>query len=294
MIASITDTRIEFWEAVLIAVDVIVIAYLFYRILMVIRGTRALNMLLGLLAILLLYWGTSEKGLHLKTTHWVLSYVLASSLIITVVVFQEEIRRGLSEMGRNPLVKSGGVETEAIYEEIVQASARLSERRFGALIVISREAKLVSYSEHGVRIDAEVNQSLLYATFIPKAENPLHDGAVIIQDGRMAFAGCFLPLTSNPDVEKTLGTRHRAAIGLTEETDAVVVVISEERGNIALAVDGDLERDLDPNTLRARFQQLFRRKKRKNWWRSFGTREVGGSDPAEVPEETDQSQEAPS
>jgi len=274
MIATFASGRLEIWEMALIALDVIVIAFLFYRILMVIRGTRALNIVVGLLAILLLYWLTSDQGLHLKTTHWVLSYVLASSLIIAVVVFQEEIRRGLSEMGKNPLDTFAGGMNETIYEEVVQAAARLSERQFGALIVIAREAKLTAYSEHGVRVDAEVNQALLYATFIPKAENPLHDGAVIIEDGRMAYAACFLPLTGNLDVEKTLGTRHRAAIGLAEETDAVVVVLSEERGTIALAVGGELERDLDPNTLRARLQQLFRRKQRKTWWSSFGTREA--------------------
>ena len=257
-------------EPLFIALDVLLMAFLFYRVLLLIRGTRTLKMLIGLMLILLLYWLSSDQVLRLRTTHWLLSYFLSSALIIVVILFQEDIRRALSEVGRNQWLLGPGEAAGAFYEEIIQASAHLAERSFGGLFVIARSADLESYSEKGIKLDAEITQNLLYATFIPKAENPLHDGAVIIQNGRIASAGCFLPLSANPDLSQSLGTRHRAAIGITEETDAVVIVISEERRSIGMAIDGTLERDLDPNELRAKLQSIFRTKPtKKSWFRNL-------------------------
>ncbi len=253
-------------EPLFIVLDVLLMAYLFYRVLLLIKGTRTLKMLIGLMIILLLYWLSSDQVLSLRTTNWLLSYFLTSALIILVILFQEDIRRALSEVGRNPWLSGPGSAADAFYEEIVQASAHLAERRFGGIFVIAQTADLDSYSENGIKLDAEVNQNLLYTIFIPKAENPLHDGAAIIQNGRVASAGCFLPLSTNPELSQNLGTRHRAAIGITEEADAIVIVISEERGTIGIAIDGELERDLNPNELRARLQSLFRMRPSK---RSF-------------------------
>lgn len=243
----------------LLLVDVALVAFLIYRVLVLIRGTRAVQMLVGLLMLLTLHWLSSEGVLHLRTTHWLLSTFLASLLVIVVVVFQDDIRRALTEVGRNPFSHAQAEGETAFYEEVVQAAGRLAERGFGALMVLARDADLRPYGADGIPLDAAANQNLLYAIFIPKDENPLHDGAALIQNGRVASAACFLPLTTNPEVDRTLGTRHRAAIGISEETDAVVVVISEERGSIGMAVHGQLERDLDTNQLRARLQAWFRR-----------------------------------
>ena len=159
-----------------------------------------------------------------------------------IVLFQHEIRRALADFGRNPLVRFGRQERiESSLQEIVLAATTLSSRRIGALIVIERLQGLRNYVENGIRLDAVVSYDLLLTIFNP--DTPLHDGAVIVQDDRIAAAACFLPLTSNPELSKGYGTRHRAALGITEETDAVAVVVSEETGRISVAVDGELHDD---------------------------------------------------
>jgi diadenylate cyclase len=239
------------WQDLL---DITLIACGVYWIIHLIRGTRAVQMLLGLVVLFLTYLGSQYFELY--TLNWVLDNFLSSILLVIVVLFQNDIRRALTEVGRGSLF---GVGEQAAYgpvlEEITKAAVSLAGKRVGALIVLEREIGLNEYIEVGTRLEARMSKELLCSIFPPVA--PLHDGAVVIQRGRITSAGCFLPLTNNPNVSKVLGTRHRAAIGLTEETDAVVVVVSEEEGTISLVREGRITRDLDAAALLAALRQLF-------------------------------------
>lgn len=248
MIDLFTQLR---WQDLL---DITLIACGVYWISLVIRGTRAVPMLLGLLALFFTYLITA--ALELYTLNWVLDNFLSSILLVIVVLFQNDIRRALTEVGRGSLfgVKEQ-VTYRAVLEEVTKAAVALAGKRIGALIVLEREIGLKEYLEVGTRIDARVSKELLSSIFLPTS--PIHDGAVVIQGGRLTAAGCFLPLTADPRVSKTLGTRHRAALGLTEETDAVAVVVSEEKGTISLVREGHITRDLDDGALHATLQQLF-------------------------------------
>ena len=258
MTAVLASSRGGALDVVLLILDIGLVAFLIYRVLLLLRGTRALQMLVGVLVLLLLYWLSSEQVFRLRTTHWVLSAFLSSMLIILVIVFQDDIRRALTEVGRNPFFGPSGTMGGSFYEDIVRACARFAEHRIGALIVIAPEANLHPYASDGVPLAAEVSQPLLLAIFNPTEHNPLHDGAAIIQKGRLTHAACFLPLTTNPGVSRSLGTRHRAGIGITEETDAVVLIVSEERGSISISMDGRITRNLEPSTLRKLLQSVFR------------------------------------
>jgi uncharacterized protein (TIGR00159 family) len=241
--------------------DIGLIACGVYWIIHLIRGTRAVQMLVGLVVIFLAY--LASQSLELYTLNWVLDNFLSSILLVIVVLFQNDIRRALTEVGRGSLFN---VRTRAAYgpilEELTRAAADLAARRAGALIVLEREVGLNEYIEVGTRVDARVSKELLCSIFSPPS--PIHDGAVVIQRGRLSAAGCFLPLTTEPNVSKALGTRHRAAIGLTEETDAAVVVVSEEEGTIGLVREGRILRNLDANALLAALQQLFTHEAEKN------------------------------
>ena len=236
-------------------VDIAIIAFVSYRVINLIRGTRAAQMLMGLLVVFATYLGSQYFELY--TLNWVLDNFLASMILVIVVIFQNDIRRALTQVGAGPTF-AGGPEKVAhaqALEEVVRAAAGLAAKRTGALIVFEREVGLNEYIEVGTRLDARVSRELIQSIFLPTS--PIHDGALIVQRGRITAGGCFLPLTTNPSVSKTLGTRHRAAIGLTEETDAVVVVVSEEEGKVSLVREGRITRDLDPGTLRSTLQQLL-------------------------------------
>lgn len=239
------------WQDLL---DVVLIACGVYWIIHLIRGTRAVQMLVGLVLLFLTYLGS--QVLELYTLNWMLDNFLGSILLVIVVLFQNDIRRALTEMGRGPLL---GVRTRSTYtavvEEVSRAAVSLASKRIGALIVLERTVGLNEYIGGGTPLDAQVSKELLGSIFL--TASPIHDGAVVIQAGRITAAGCFLPLTANPRVGKHLGARHRAAIGLTEETDAVVVIVSEEEGTVSLVREGRIEHDLDVGTLRASLQQFF-------------------------------------
>ena len=240
------------WQDV---VDVAIIAFVSYRVINLIRGTRAAQMLMGLLVVFATY--LASQYFELYTLNWVLDNFLASMILVIVVIFQNDIRRALTQVGSGPTFV-GGPEKVAhaqALEEVVRAASSLAAKRTGALLVFEREVGLNEYIEVGTRLDARVSRELIQSIFLPTS--PIHDGALIVQKGRITAAGCFLPLTTNPNVSKTLGTRHRAAIGLTEETDAVVVVVSEEEGKMSLVREGKITRDLDPGTLRSTLQQLL-------------------------------------
>ncbi len=238
--------------------DIAIVYYVVYRCLRLLRGTRAAQMLLGLV---LVGGGIyAAKQLELTTLSWVLDRLLSFSIIFFIVIFQHDIRRALMRVGQGLWFTSRVYERSTVFEEVIRAAERLAFLRCGALIVIERDADLVDHlTEQGVEIGAKVTEELLVSLFLPDAENKLHDGAVIIKELRIAQAGAVLPLSANAKLDKALGTRHRAAIGVTEETDAVSVVVSEERGSISLCFGGNVARDLDGATLRKALLGLFQK-----------------------------------
>ncbi len=228
-------------------VDVLLVAVVIYNLLLLIRGTRAVQILLGILFIGIVYYLAGlARLLTLQTIVEKISIFLPFAVI---VLFQQEIRRALASFGRNPLLGLGSHQkVEAAFNDIVLAATTLASRRIGALIVIERLEGLRDYIENGIALDAAVSFDLLINIFTP--ETPLHDGAAIIQDDRIAAAACFLPLTLDPQLSTELGTRHRAALGISEETDALAVVVSEETAVISVAYNGQIIRDLNSKTLR--------------------------------------------
>lgn len=242
-------------QGVWAAVDILFVALIFYQVLVMIRGTRAAPMLAGLAVVALaFYLAPTEK---LTTLNWVVSHVLPYFVFALIVVFQAEIRHMLADLGRRLSFLRGGDVGGESYDDIVLAANLFSQHQTGALIVIEREIGLRTHIESGVPLDARLSYDLLATIFRPSA--PLHDGAVIVQKDRIAAAACFLPLSMNPLLSTQLGTRHRAAIGITEETDAIAVVVSEETGAISLALGGQIERDLTVDQLRERLGAELRR-----------------------------------
>jgi len=232
------------WRDVL---DITLVALVVYNLLLLIRGTRAVQMLLGIIFIAVAYYVAGVA--KLLTLQEILAKFLLVLPFAIIVLFQQEIRHALASFGRNPLWGLGAHrKVESTIKEIVLAATSLSDRKIGALIVIQRLEGLRNYIENGVAIDAKVTYDLLINLFSP--DTPLHDGAIIIQQDRIAAAACFLPLTLNPELSKNFGSRHRAALGISEEADSLSVVVSEETGAISLAINGELTRDLDSKTLR--------------------------------------------
>jgi uncharacterized protein (TIGR00159 family) len=249
-------------EALVTAADIAIVYYAVYRALLLIKGTRAAQMLSALVLVGAAFF--ASKLLELTTLSWLLDNLINYSIIFFIVIFQHDIRRGLVRVGQNLSFLGRASEQTSVFEEVVKAAERMALARIGALIVLERDADLVEYlNEPGETIDAKVTESLLVSLFIPDSENKLHDGAIIIKNLRIAQCGAVLPLSANAKLDKALGTRHRAAIGLTEETDAVVVVVSEERGSISLCFGGNIARDLDGATLRKALLGLFQKEKRK-------------------------------
>jgi uncharacterized protein (TIGR00159 family) len=242
--------------------DVLIVYYVIYRTLLLIKGTRAAQMLIGIALVGAGFF--VAKLLDLTTLTWLLDNLINYSIIFFIVIFQHDIRRGLMRVGQNLFAYARPYEQTSVFEEVIKAVERLATSRVGALVVLERDADLVDYlNEPGVEMDAKVSEELLVSIFLPDSENQLHDGAVIIKNLRIAQAGAVLPLSANARLDKALGTRHRAAIGVTEETDAVVVVVSEERGSISLCFGGNIARDLDGATLRKALLGLFQKQKRR-------------------------------
>ncbi|MBP1642165.1 MAG: hypothetical protein H6Q03_834 [Acidobacteria bacterium] len=234
--------------------DVLVVTVLFYNLILLIRGTRAVQMLTGIFLVAGIYY--VSRLLDLRALEAIIESVLIFLPFAVIVLFQQEIRRALANFGRNPLLHFvGRPRVESALGDVALAATTLASRRIGALIVFERSEGLRNFVENGIPIDAMVSFDLLLNLFTP--ETPLHDGAVIVQGDRIAAAACFLPLTSNPELSKEVGSRHRAALGISEETDAVAVVVSEESGRISLAVNGRLENDLDAKALRGRLFHLL-------------------------------------
>jgi diadenylate cyclase len=229
------------------AVDILIVAFVVYFLLRLIRGTRAVQMVFGLIAVLVVYWvSVILKLVALRTVLSALIFYLPFAII---VLFSQELRRALAAFGRTPFFSLfSGYHAEETVSDLVLAATSLSNKRVGALIVLERREGLKTYIENGVPVDAAISYDLLVNLFSPGT--PLHDGAVIVSRERIAAASCFLPLSLKEGLSKRFGTRHRAAIGVTEETDALAIVVSEERGTISLARDGQLVEDLDGKSLR--------------------------------------------
>lgn len=235
--------------------DVCIVAFLIYRVLLVIKDTRAFQVLVGLLLVALVYGVSTTFQMHTLT--WILEQFFPSLILIIIILFQDDIRRGLARVGKNPFLMSlkRAVEAEFL-GELVKATSSMAKKKIGALIVVERETKLKAWIESGVMIDGKVNKEVITSIFLPTS--PIHDGAVVIRNGRLLAAGVILPLTQDPRISRTLGTRHRAAIGISEVTDALVIVVSEEDGSINLVVGGNLDRDLDPAALRQKLGDAYR------------------------------------
>lgn len=241
------NTNTPLVRAIFTILDLMIVWYLVYRVLLLIRGTKTVQVLVGLILIIIGFALSNLLGL--MTVNWIFNNFVNAFIFILIVVFQHDIRRGLSRMGRNPFFHGISTLEEVFFiEEIVKAAVSLSNKRIGALIVIEREADLTDYTEEGTAVDAKVSRELIMS--IMHTTSPIHDGAIIVQNGRITYAGCFLPLSQNPRLARELGTRHRAALGLGEETDAVIIVVSEETGKISLVMDGQITRDLDASVLK--------------------------------------------
>ncbi|HWF85721.1 MAG TPA: diadenylate cyclase CdaA [Vicinamibacterales bacterium] len=242
---------IGWWDLV----DILVVSVLVYEVLKLIRGTRAVQMALGGGVIVALFYG-SRWG-HLETVNWLIRNMVGYIVFAVIVLFQSDIRRALAHLGRAPFFRyfAKPESAEETIEELVVAATMLSAQHVGAIIAIERQIGLRNYIEGGIPLDAVLTYDLLLSVF--QTTSPLHDGAVIVQDDRVAAAACFLPLTVNPKLGKELGSRHRAAIGLTEENDAVAIVVSEESGSVSVVNDGQIERGLDADALRARLRTLM-------------------------------------
>ncbi|MFA4947527.1 MAG: diadenylate cyclase CdaA [Candidatus Krumholzibacteriia bacterium] len=227
--------------------DIIIVSFLFYRVFLLIRGTRAAQMFIGLF--LLIVVSFVARWLNMNALNWILSSLKTVWVVAFVILFQPELRRALSLLGQNRIIGYFlKVEESSTVSEIVKACHQLTQNGLGAIIVLEKDIGLRNYIETGTPVDARVSAELLVTIFT--APSPLHDGAVIIEKNRIVAAGCILPLSQNPRLTKSLGTRHRAGLGLSEETDAVVIIASEETKTISLAVGGKLKRKLDINTLR--------------------------------------------
>ena len=240
---------VSFWKPML---EIGFIWFLIYSLIRFFQGTHALQVMTGMIVFAFLF--AAAKIFGLNTIEWILGNLLQVGVLAFVIVFQPELRRVLARVGQNaffsPFLKKGGT-----IDEIAEACSRMSKIRRGALIAIEREVGLQNYFETGILLDAKVSAELLSTIFAPNT--PIHDGAIVIQGNRVAASGVLFPLTQNPTIAKTLGTRHRAAIGLTEETDAVCIVVSEETGAVSVSVYGKLTRDLDEDGLKRVLKSLF-------------------------------------
>ncbi len=239
-------------------VDIALVYYIFYRLLLIIKGTRAFQMLIGIGLIVLAL--VASRALEFYTLDWLLHSFWSQIVLAVVILFQPEIRRALAQVGERRLFRSmSPVEGSKYVEETVKAAVSMANKRIGALIVLERDTDLTTIVEMGTELDAKVTKEILVSIFLPYS--PIHDGAAIIRGGRIIAAGCFLPLTLSSNLSKSLGTRHRAAVGLTEESDAVVVVVSEETGEISVVSNGSIEHMLETPALRKALSDIFIRKK---------------------------------
>lgn len=234
-------------------VDIVLVWVLLYRVLLLIKGTRAVQMLIGIGVLLV---ASLVAGyLKLYTFDWLIQSFWAYIIIAVIILFQPEIRRALAHMGKAPFFTFTTAEELKSLDEIIKSAASLSARKIGALILLERDTSLKDYIEIGTYLDARISRELILSVFHPTS--PIHDGALVINGNKVLAAGCFLPISFRPDIDRNLGTRHRAALAITEETDAITVVVSEETGDISVTRDGEIERKLDTTQLRNILTDIF-------------------------------------
>ncbi len=241
-------------------VDIFIVTFVIYKALKFIRDTRAVHLLKGVIVLVVTMQVSQLIKLH--TVHYILSNALQLGLIAIIIVFQPELRRALEQLGRTTMgqwfsfeERTEDIEKENIIKEVKESCVNMSRSRIGALIVLEREIKIGDIVGTGITLNADVTAELLTNIFVPKT--PLHDGAVIIRNNKIEAASCFLPLSQNPNVSKELGTRHRAGLGMSEESDAVVIIVSEETGAISIACGGELNMKLTPEMLESNLTKLF-------------------------------------
>src|SRR6266478_6670567 len=253
------------------AIDILLVAVVLYRVFVMFKETRAVQMLLGLGALMAASFLANRFELY--GTSWILDNFWSFWVLALIVLFQPELRRALAQFGQNPffraMTRAGREQQSHLLDEVVKAAESLAAKRIGGLVVLERSTGLRNYAELGVPLDAMVSADLLESLFLPYS--PLHDGAAFVRGDRVAAAGCFLPLSRNTQLGRNMGTRHRAGLGLAEETDAVVLIVSEESGHTSLAVDGQMESPLDQESLRRRLGDLFSLEeapmpRRAAWW----------------------------
>lgn len=256
-------------------IDIALVAFLFYRLTLLIRGTRAIQLLKGLFVLLIAM--VVSDWLELRSINWLLTQAMTIGIVAIPIVFQPELRRALEQLGRGKLLGEGLFTSEeeenrkTVIKELTKAVKVMQTRKIGALIVLERETGLSDIAETGIKIAGQVSAELLINIFVPLS--PLHDGALILRENEVAAAGCYLPLTDREDLGKDLGTRHRAALGITEHSDALVIVVSEETGAISLAVDQKLNRFLDEDELESLLEKLWAKKGRASggFWQGRGS-----------------------
>lgn len=257
-------------------IDILIVTYIIYHLILLVRGTRAIQLLKGLL-VLVLIWAAST-WFDLYTLKWLMNQMFTFGVLAVFIIFQPELRRGLEQLGRGKLFGRNAADDEELSKEIgavIKAVNYLSRRKIGALLVFERNTGLNEYTESGIPMQSMISSELLINIFIPNT--PLHDGAVIVQNRRIAAAGCYLPLSENPFISKELGTRHRAAIGISEVGDAVSIVVSEETGQISLAIEGQVVRDINEESLISKLYEELgpnpnQVEKRKPFWKRIGGR----------------------
>ncbi|KXG09463.1 DNA integrity scanning protein DisA [Anoxybacillus sp. P3H1B] len=231
-------------------VDILLVWYVFYKLIMIIRGTKAVQLLNGIILIILVRMASNFLGF--STLQWLMDQALTWGFLAIIIIFQPELRRALEQLGRGRIFSRSSVPEEEgktkVVEAIIKATEYMAKRRIGALISVERETGMGDYIETGIPLNAQISSELLINIFIPNT--PLHDGAVIVQKNQVAAAGCYLPLSESPFISKELGTRHRAALGISEVTDSVTIVVSEETGAVSVTKNGELHRDLTPEQFR--------------------------------------------
>ncbi|MDG5788068.1 diadenylate cyclase CdaA [Evansella sp. AB-P1] len=234
----------------IVVIDILLVAYVIYKLILVIRGTRAVQLVKGITVILGVWYLSRLFGLI--TLEWVMQQAVIYGPLAIIIIFQPELRRALEQLGRGRLFSKGSIAEEedlkASIEHIIKSANYMGKRRIGALISLERETGMTDYIETGISMNAKLTSELLINVFIPNT--PLHDGAVIIKNNEIMAAGCYLPLSENPFISKELGTRHRAALGVSEVTDSITLVVSEETGGISLTKNGEIHRNLEEDALR--------------------------------------------
>jgi diadenylate cyclase len=263
---------VTMWDVI----DIMIVSIVIYEVLKLIRGTHAVQMAIGIATLVGLFY--ISRGFQLETLNWLIRNVVGYVVFAAIVLMQGDIRRALVHLGRAPIIRmfrrfDRPVTDDDTLEEIVVAATTMAAKKTGALIVVERSIGLRNYIESGIPLDAHMTYDLLVSIFQPTS--PLHDGAVIVQGDRVAAAACFLPLTVNPRLSRELGSRHRAAIGVTEENDAVAIVVSEETGTISLVMNGAIERSLEPDQLRQRLAGLILRRRTMERAREAGYSALG-------------------